>query len=225
MVLATALSAGLAWSMGSELLFDAWQPHALLLPFWCLLLMLWALAAGDLLMAPFVVGIASLLVQTHLSYVYVVSLIGVATVVMLAVGLRRTAKVGGADWDATRYTIGRAAVERHRRRRGLDPTRHRPALRRAQPRPPSSSSNGDSSGGLALGARFVASVVALPPWWTRPGFSSIIKATGVVDDPRGRTLAEGHVAGSSRRSSGWCSWPSCSWLSPSSAHDGTLGPS
>ena len=32
MVLVTALSAGLAWSMGSELLFDAWQPHALLLP-------------------------------------------------------------------------------------------------------------------------------------------------------------------------------------------------
>ena len=28
----TALSGGLAWSMGSELLFDAWQPHAMLLP-------------------------------------------------------------------------------------------------------------------------------------------------------------------------------------------------
>jgi hypothetical protein len=41
----------------------------------------------------------------------------------------------------------------------------------------------------------VASVVALPPWWTRSGFSSIIRATGVVDDPKGRTLAEGNVAG------------------------------
>ncbi len=28
-----------------------------------------------------------------------------------------------------------------------------------------------------------------------PGFSSIIRATGVVDDPKGRTLAEGNVAG------------------------------
>ena len=197
LVLATALSAGLAWSMGSELLFDAWQPHALLLPFWCLLLMLWALAAGDLIMAPFVVGIASLLVQTHLSYVYVVSLIGAATVVMVAVGLRRTAKVGGADWDATRYSLGRAALW----------TGIVAVVAWIQPVIDQlfgehnlghllSSSNGDSSRvGLRLGARFVASVVALPPWWTRPGFSSIIKATGVVDDPRGRTLAEGHVAG------------------------------
>ena len=198
LVLATALSAGLAWSMGSELLFDAWQPHSLLLPFWCLLLMLWALAAGDLLMAPFVVGIASLLVQTHLSYVYVVSLIGAATVVLLALGLRATARTGGAQWDATRYALGRAA-----RWSGIVA-----AVAWIQPVIDQlfgehnlghllSSSSGDSSRvGLGLGARFVASVVALPPWWTRPGFSSIIKATGVVDDPRGRTLAEGHVASS-----------------------------
>ena len=42
--------------------------------------MCWALAAGDLSMAPFVVGIASLLVQTHLSFVYVVAIIGAAAV-------------------------------------------------------------------------------------------------------------------------------------------------
>src|SRR5262245_258174 len=34
LVLVTALSAGLAWAMGSELLFDVWQPHAMILPFW-----------------------------------------------------------------------------------------------------------------------------------------------------------------------------------------------
>ena len=199
LVLATALSAGLAWSMGSELLFDAWQPHALLLPFWCLLLMLWALAAGDLLMAPFVVGIASLLVQTHLSYVYVVSLIGAATVVLLALGLRATARTGArSGTPPATHALGRAA-----RWSGIVA-----AVAWIQPVIDQlfgehnlghllSSSSGDSSRvGLGLGARFVASVVALPPWWTRPGFSSIIKATGVVDDPRGRTLAEGHVAGS-----------------------------
>ena len=105
MVLATALSAGLAWSMGSELLFDAWQPHALLLPFWCLLVMLWALAAGDLRMAPFVVGIASLLVQTHLSYVYVVSLIGAAPPIF-AVRRRPTTSITtvAAPMSETTYT-------------------------------------------------------------------------------------------------------------------------
>ena len=58
------------------------------------------------------------------------------------------------------------------------------------------SSGGDTDRiGLGLGTRFIASVVALPPWWTRPGFSSIIQATGVVDDGRGRALAEGDIAG------------------------------
>ena len=105
--LATALSAGLAWRDGERAAVRcaaARTPSCC--PFWCLLLMLWALAAGDLLMAPFVVGIASLLVQTHLSYVYVVSLIGAATVVLLALGLRATARTGGAQWDATRYVLG-----------------------------------------------------------------------------------------------------------------------
>ena len=46
MVLVTALSAGLAWSMGSELLFDAWQPHAMILPFWAFLVVAWALSCG-----------------------------------------------------------------------------------------------------------------------------------------------------------------------------------
>jgi hypothetical protein len=199
MVLTTALSAGLAWTMGSELLFDPWQPHAMLLPFWCLLVMCWALAAGDLLMAPFVVAIASLLVQTHLSFVYVVAIIGAATVVMTAAGLVRLARVGGATWDAERSWLQRMGLW----------TAGVAVVAWCQPLWDqffgegnlghllgSSGSGGDNERvGLTLGARFVASVVALPPWWTRSGFSSIIRATGVVDDPKGRTLAEGNVAG------------------------------
>ena len=199
MVLTTALSAGLAWSLGSELLFDPWQPHAMLLPFWCLLVMCWALAAGDLLMAPFVVAIASLLVQTHLSFVYVVAIIGAATVVMTSAGLVRMARAGGAVWDAERSWLQRIGLW----------TAGVGVLAWCQPLWDqffgegnlggllgSSGSGGDNERvGLTLGARFVASVVALPPWWTRPGFSSIIRATGVVDDPKGRTLAEGDVAG------------------------------
>ncbi|MEJ7583523.1 MAG: hypothetical protein WKF43_05400 [Acidimicrobiales bacterium] len=37
-MLATAVTAALCWAMGSELLFDPWQPHAMLLPSspsWC----------------------------------------------------------------------------------------------------------------------------------------------------------------------------------------------
>ena len=182
MVVTTALSAGLAWSMGSELLFDAWQPHAMILPFWCLLVMCWALAAGDLLMAPFVVGMASLLVQTHLSFVYVVAIIG---------------------WRRRRRADVRAVVGAGRRAgtpSGLRP--HRAVDRRGggagwcQPLSDQVAGEGNLGHLLASSgrrdtsapgwprARFVASVVALPPWWTRPGFSRSRRATGVVDDRR-----------------------------------------
>jgi hypothetical protein len=206
LALVTALSAGLAWSMGSELLFDAWQPHAMLLPFWTLLVMCWALAAGDLVMAPFVVGIASLLIQTHLSYVYVVTFIGAATLVLLAIGLQRVARRGGADWARQRSRLRRVGIW----------TAVVAVIAWSQPLIDqlfgegnlghllTSSGNDKERVGLGLGSRFVASVIALPPWWTRSGFSSIIRATGVVDDPRGRTVAEGHVASPSAAALGLC---------------------
>ena len=63
-----AVAAGLAWTMGSELLFDPWQPHSLLFPFLLYLVLAWSLAEGDVAMLPLAVGVGSLLVQTHLTY-------------------------------------------------------------------------------------------------------------------------------------------------------------
>ncbi len=78
-----AVASILAWGMGSELLFDVWQPHSLIFPFLCFLVLVWALACGRILALPWVVAIGSLLVQTHLSYIYLVpTLTGVA----LAIG-------------------------------------------------------------------------------------------------------------------------------------------
>ena len=122
---------------------------------------------------------------------------------MTSAGLVRMARAGGAVWDAERSWLQRIGLW----------TAGVGVLAWCQPLWDqffgegnlggllgSSGSGGDNERvGLALGARFVASVVALPPWWTRPGFSSIIRATGVVDDPKGRTLAEGDVAGGHRR--------------------------
>ena len=96
---------GLAWAMGSELLFDAWQPHVLILPFWALLVMSWGLSAGDLWMSPFVAGIASLLVQTHLTFVYVLLGVVAATI---AIG------AAGVAWRASDPAIaGRASSRRY----------------------------------------------------------------------------------------------------------------
>ena len=50
------LVAALTWSMGSELLIDIWQPHALLLPFCALVALTIAVACGDVIMLPVWVG-------------------------------------------------------------------------------------------------------------------------------------------------------------------------
>jgi hypothetical protein len=69
---------GLQFAMGSELLFDVWQPNALLLPFLAFLVVAAALACGDRAMLPWAVGVGSLLVQTHLSYAVLVAVLGAA---------------------------------------------------------------------------------------------------------------------------------------------------
>ena len=203
MVLTTALSAGLAWSLGSELLFDPWQPHAMLLPFWCLLVMCWALAAGDLLMAPFVVAIASLLVQTHLSFVYVVAIIGAATVVMTSAGLVRMARAGGAVWDAERSWLQRIGLW----------TAGVAVLAWCQPLSTSSSAKGTSAASWQQRERrrqrarrpHASGRGSWPP--SSPfrrggrgrGSAPSSGATGVVDDPKGRDPGRGRRRRGRRR--------------------------
>ncbi len=190
MLVVTALSAGLAWSLGSELLFDAWQPNAMVLPFWALLVTIWALSTGDLAAVPWAVGVASLIVQTHLSFVYVIALVGLAGAVSAIFFWRRDQAAGIATpW-----------------RRPLAVTAAVGVLAWLQPLIDQFSGQGNlanlltSSGdvgdrvGLRLGTRLVSSVVALPPWWTRASYSSTIEATGIVGTGADRDLAEGRVA-------------------------------
>jgi hypothetical protein len=66
---------GLQFAMGSELLFDVWQPNALVLPFLAFLVVVSVLAAGDMGMAPWVMGLGSLLVQTHMSHAVLVGVL------------------------------------------------------------------------------------------------------------------------------------------------------
>ena len=55
--------------MGSELLYDPWQPHTLVLPFLLLLMLVWSLGCGDLVRVAVGGRVSrSLVVQTHLSY-------------------------------------------------------------------------------------------------------------------------------------------------------------
>ena len=63
--------AAMSWVLGSELLIDIWQAHALLLPFLLYLVLMIGLACGQARWIPLAAGVASVLVQTHISYVFV----------------------------------------------------------------------------------------------------------------------------------------------------------
>jgi hypothetical protein len=180
--------AGLTWSMGSELLFDPWQPHAMLLPFLLFVVLVWSLACGDLKLLPWAVAVSSLVLETHLSYAVLVPVLALWGVAALA-------------WDT-------------RRRRGKDPDGW-PALRRRVMRtsvvsavvflvlwsPPlveevAHGRNGNLSLllstvgkakqtiGWGFGSRLVASILSLPPWWLRPSFGDAF-----VPKDNGRPLA------------------------------------
>jgi hypothetical protein len=79
----------LQFSMGSELLFDVWQPNALVLPFLAFLVVATVLAAGDVAMAPWVAGVGSLLVQTHMSHTLLVLVLSLVAAGLCVSGVRR----------------------------------------------------------------------------------------------------------------------------------------
>ena len=87
--IAMAATASLCWAMGSELMFEPWNPHSALLPFLLFLVLVWSITCGDLLALPLAAGVGSLLVQTHLSYALLVPLLAAWGIVGLVIGLRR----------------------------------------------------------------------------------------------------------------------------------------
>ncbi len=190
MLLACAL---LAWVMGSELLIDIWQAHALLLPFLFFLVLGVGIALGNGWCVPWAAAIASLLVQTHVSYVYVVA-------VVLAVAVAVAGVCRRIEWSQWRRilrapaTVATAVVV---------------LVLWAQPvweqlfgtgkgnlaRLVTNASGGDVRVGFGQSVRLVSRVMIQPPWRLRSGFSSLIPSTGVVDTPSGPTFAFAGIPG------------------------------
>jgi len=158
---ATALvaTAGLAWSMGSELLYDPWNPHVLLFPFLLLLVLVVAMSRGDRIALPIAVGVGSLIVETHLSYALLVPPLvlwglawlarrhGVRTIVRPVVA---ALVVGVVCWaqPVADQLVGEGNLGALARSVGTK----------------------QDAVGAGVGARIVADVVATPPWWGRDGF-------------------------------------------------------
>lgn len=179
------MAAALTWSMGSELLIDIWQPHALLLPFVCLLLLTVGLVDRRWSLLPGWLGVGSLVVQTHIGYVYVVVVLGLM-VVAVGVAAWRAGDVASIELVRHRTTTIAVSVV---------------ALAWVQPvieqfvgdgrgnlaRLASNAGGGDVTIGAGTAVKLVARVVALPPWWTRFGFESSVRSTpltATADGPR-----------------------------------------
>lgn len=181
LVPAMIVTSGLAWAMGSELLFEPWQPHSLLLPFLCFLFLAWGLVDGDLVLLPVAAGVGSLLVQTHVSYVYLVPALGFVGVVGLGWRLRRRVKDGSEPGRSLRHRLGivlavtgvvvvacwlQPVIEQVTRDGNLTGLL---------------SASGDPSGptlGANRSARVMASVVSLPPFFVRPSFADTLAPFG-----------------------------------------------
>ncbi len=176
----------LVWTMGSELLIDIWQAHALLLWFLLLLVLLVGLADGQTWTLGWTLAIASLLVQTHISYAYILAVLCPAAFISYllvrrgrphlplraAVLSRRTAILGAAVlvlWSQTLieqfFGPGKGNLSRLAGNAG----------------------GGDLQVGLQQAVGVGARIYTLPPWWLRSGFSTSVPSTpltGKPDDPR-----------------------------------------
>lgn len=176
MTVVMAVTSWFAWSLGSELLYDPWQPNLLMLPFLLLLVLVWGVLAGRHAMLPWAVVVASFCVQTHLSYVFLgpaVLLVGA-----VAVAVRRDPRplvlglvVGLVAWAQPLaeqlFGPGQGNLSRL------------------------AASGGGGDGvrtGVSLGLRLVAGVVALPPWWGRSGVMDTIPVAGFTETAAGPTI-------------------------------------
>jgi hypothetical protein len=177
--LAATVGAALAWSMGSELLFEPLQPHVLVLPFLCFVTLAWAVSCGDLVALPWAAGVGSFVAQTHLSYVILVPLFGVWAIVGAALVLRRARRQDPSAWPGLRtraIRIGLIAtgvfvvcwlqpiIEQFT----ADGEGNLSRLLRHAHDP------NVKTVGFRFGTRVVASVASLPPWWVRPSFENTL---------------------------------------------------
>lgn len=167
---AVALSASLlAWSVGSEVLYDVWQPNILVLPFFAFLVLVWAISAGVGWAVPAAVAAGSLCLQVHLSYLFLVPALLLFGV--LALGWCERAELVRRQG---RWLIAGTVVLLvlwmqplwEQLRGGSDGNLARVA--------DSSGAQQEQLTGASLAARMLAEVVAVPPAFVRPGYETSI---------------------------------------------------
>jgi len=179
-------AAALSWTMGSEMLIDIWQAHALLLPFLLFLVLLVGVAAGHTSSIPWALAVVSVLVQTHISFAFILAVMcpvaiagyvltrrrrphlpwrqAIRSRVVLWTGLAMFAIWAQTLWEQC-FGPGEGNLSRLAGSVGKG--------------------NLHVGGGKALG--MTAQLFAVPPWWFRSGFATAIpitSLTGTADHPK-----------------------------------------
>lgn len=210
---AAAAFLALEWAMGSEILVEPWQPHSLLPAFLTFLVLVWALVAGHPGALPWAAGVASLILQTHLSYALLVPVLAVLGVALLVVtGVRAD---GRAElWQRVRAPLVVTGLVL--------------ALAWSQPLIDQVAGEGNLSTVIAHGgdggklagpgfaARVLASVAAVPGGWGPAGFEGLHvdwaerppgeapALDGLADE--GTALWWALVAGALLAAAAWSAW-------------------
>lgn len=176
-LLATAAMATLAWSMGSEMLYDPWPPHVVLFPFAVFLTAAWSTADNDLVALPVLAVSGSFVLQTHLGYAVLVP-----GIVLISLGM-----LGARLMSERRRATPTSESSRPRRRRWggiaagtalacwafplIEQITGRYGGNMGSLIDAATSSRSDTAS-LGTAVRLVGGTVALPPWWLPPSFGS-----------------------------------------------------
>ena len=173
MVAMAVVVVGLQFAMGSELLFDVWQPNALVLPFLAYLVVVAALAGGDLWMAPWALGLGSLVVQTHMSHAVLVAVMTLAGIGSCVAALRRRGQPVAwrrpVIWTGVVVVVAwsQPVIEQFTSRGDGNLSRIASAA---------AAGEGDPIG-WSRATKLVAEIAVMGPWFTRRSYGSALPPT------------------------------------------------
>ena len=172
-ITAVLIAAVLSWTAGSEALYVPWQAHAMILPFLLFMVLVWSVACGDLVALPWAAGVGSFVLQTHLSYTVLVPALGAVAVVAFVVRARSQTVTRGTVRKTGIITA--AVVLLCWIQPVIDQLTGTGNLGHLL-----ESGGGDADrAGFGYGARLLATVVGVPPWWFRPSFQdSFVRLEG-----------------------------------------------
>ena len=154
---------GLAWTLGAQL-HEPQQHSAMVLPAYALLVLVWALVAGDIRSLPWAVGVSSLLVQTHFTYLTWVPILSVVGALACWMVWRKEQRGDPVGRRSLVVAVVVAVVC------WLQPLIDQLAGRGNLTNVATAAGSGAESAGVGHGARAMAEILAMPPWWFPPSY-------------------------------------------------------